>query len=193
MNAIQFNRYLMGAIFLLLVVTGAGFYYASKFLAQNVVQTDHVRTDAAISAENVAQLKRLKADMEEKADIIERTEKIVSESSQYKYQDQIVQDLNTYAGRAGVEITSFTFNDDLSKPAAAPRAGAPPAIAGVRQVKADITLRTPIPYDNFLRFLIAIEQNLTKMQVTGVNMSPSKDDPNAVVNPAIGIQMYIKS
>ncbi|PLS80597.1 hypothetical protein CYG49_05005 [Candidatus Saccharibacteria bacterium] len=191
MDAIKFNRYLIGAILLLLVITGAGFYYASKFLAQNVIQTDHARTDASISADNVAQLKRLKSDMEQKEDIIKRTEQIVSDSSQYKYQDQIVQDVNAYAERAGVEILSFTFNDDLSKPAAPAPAGTK-AITGVRKVKADITLKTPIPYDNFLRFLIAIEQNLTKMQVTGVNMSPDKDDPRAVVNPAIGIQMYIK-
>lgn len=194
LNAVLMSRVLMGLIALLIILAGVGYYYASLFLRQTVVETSHIKTDAALSEQNIAKLKRLETELATKQDVVARTEQLIAESGQYRYQDQIVRDINAYASRAGVTVIGYDFGAANDKAAAArqPKAKNAPTIKGIKTINATLTLATPIKYDNFLRFLKAIEQNLTKMQITGVNMSPDNKDPNAISNPAVGVQIYVK-
>lgn len=192
MNAVLLNKLLSGALLLIVVLAGAGFYFATQFLAKTATDTDQVKTDVSLTAANIEKLKRLETEMKNKSQIVSRAKQIVSDSSQYRYQDQIVQDVNAYAKLAGVEIGGFTFVEDNPSVSAPGNRSTTVLPAGVKRTEATVTLKTPIQYDNFLRFLKAIEQNLTKMQVTGVNMIPDENDTNFISNPSIGLQIYIK-
>lgn len=193
LNAVLLSRLLMGLIALLVVLAGVGYYYGSEFLRQTVIQTSHIKTDASLSESNIAKLKKLETELEDKKEVVARTTQIISESSEYQYQDQIVRDINAYASRAGVKVIGYDFGDGgkkIQRPTANKKQ--PIVIKGVTTLNATLTLATPIKYDNFLKFLKAIEQNLTKMQVTGVNMSPDTQDSNSISNPSVGLQIYVK-
>ncbi len=194
MNAILLSRILSGGVLALIALTGAGFYFSSQLLTDAVIATEHAKTDTLISSENIAQLKRLENELNQKAEVRARAEQIISESKQYLYQDQIVRDVNAYAAIAGVQITAINF--ELATAQNSTATGTPSkaqAIPGVKVLNARVSLKTPINFDNFLRFLKATEQNLTKMQVTGVNMTPDDKDRNAISNPVVGLQIYVRA
>lgn len=189
MTAPLLNKILIGSLVALIIASGIGFYFASKFLSQTALDTAHVRADTAILTENLEKLKRLETEMQDKSDIVARAHQIVSDSSSFQHQNQIVQDVNTYAGIAGVTVAGFSFAPEDNPTSANP---AQAKIPGVKTLNATVTLNTPIKYDSFLKFLKSIEQNLTKMQVTGVNMTPALDDATLVNNPTIGLLIYVK-
>lgn len=190
LNSITMNWVLIGSIVLLVGAAGVGYYYGSKFLKDMAQRTDHAKTDATIAAENLAQLQRLETEMKKKQEVILRAQQIVAQSSQYRYQDQIVQDINTFAGRADVAVTGYDFGDPSKTKSSSEQSV--PNIKGLKLITANIQLATPVNFDNFLRFLKAIEQNLTKMQITGVNMTPDTENVNAISNPTVGLQIYIR-
>lgn len=187
MNAVMATKVLFGVIALLILSAGALFYYGNQFLGQVVEDTNRAKVDAEISDRNLAKLQQLETELDDMQTIVDRTQQIIAESSQYQYQDQIVRDINAFAARTGVTVTGYTFQDDeQSKSASTVK------LSGVKTLVATVSLQAPVKYDNFLRFLKAIEQNLTKMQVTGVNISPDQEDLSAISNPSIGLIIYAK-
>lgn len=188
MTPVLINRIFMGSLAAMVIVAGVGFYFASKFLSEKTIETSHKKTDVVILHENITKLKRLETEMKDKSEIVNRASQIVSDSKEYQYQDQIVRDITAYAAIAGVSISGFSFAESAAT--TGPTAAA--KLSGVKTLDATVTLKTPIKYDNFLLFLKAIEQNLTKMQVTGVNMTPDGTDINSINNPSIGLQIYVK-
>lgn len=190
MNAKMLNQILAGLIVLLIGAAGASFYFGSQALQATVLETAHAQTDYEIQEQNIAQLARLESQMKDKEAIAKRAQQIAAEGTQYQYQDQIVQDVNTFAARAGVQVLGYSFSSD--SPAVAPDT-ATPAISGIKTINASINLAAPVSYDNFIKFLMAIEQNLTKIQVTGIDMTPDNKDINAISNPTVTIQVYVKA
>jgi hypothetical protein len=190
MNAVLFNRLLIVGLLVMVALVGFGFYWGAQFLSDQAQKADHAKIDASLKNEDLAQLKRLEFELESKKDIVTRAEQIVAESKEYQYQDQIVRDINSFANAAGVQVLGYNFgapaqNKKSSKPAG--------PVSGVNAITANITLKSPLPYSNFMRFLKAIEQNLTKMQVTGINMTPDQEDSNLISNPAVGLIIYVRA
>jgi hypothetical protein len=119
----------------------------------------------------------------------------VADSQSYQYQNQIIGDLNDYANKAGIAITSIDFVADTPAATTTPPAGTrtPTTIApaGVKSTSVSITLQNPVPYDNMLRFIHSIEQNLTKMQISKIGLAKGSSG-NAVTSEILTIQVYIK-
>jgi hypothetical protein len=54
-----------------------------------------------------------------------------------------------------------------------------------------ITLKTPIIYNNMIRFIKSIEQNLTKMQLSKISLA--KDAASGgVTSEALTLEVYIR-
>jgi hypothetical protein len=192
-NAVTFRYLLVGCLVVMAMLFGAGFYLGSQVLEERALAADHAKTDATLRAEDVAQLKRLEAELENKQDIVKRAQQIVSESRFYQYQDQIVHDINTYANVAGVHVSGYNFESQTGSSRSSRSSGSSaPNVPGVTAITATLRLTSPVPYTNFLRFLKAVEQNLTKMQVTGVNMTPDGDNRHMVNNPTVGLIIYVR-
>lgn len=194
MNAIVLNRILIALVITMLAGVIAGFYFATTFLTATARQTDHIRTDSAMTQDNLVKLRQLQTTLESRKESVERAQALVGTIEDFNYQNRVVEDLTRYAALAGpdVKVTNFTFTDPTKKAAATPNKAAV-NIPGVQVLDATATLNTPVRYTSFLRFLRAIEQNLTKMQVTGVNISPDKDDPSLINGPTINLQIYVRN
>jgi hypothetical protein len=194
MTPILLRKLLIAALVGTIAAAGAGFYFASDFLSKTALETEHVKADAELLTSDLEKLSRLQTEMKDKADIVARAEQIVSDSASFQHQDQVVEDVTAYAKVAGVKISGFSFAGSGASSSSGGGTTAPGAVSipGVKSIEATVTLQTPIKYTNFLKFLEAIEQNLTKMQVTGVNMTPAADDPNAINNPSVGLSIYVR-
>lgn len=180
---------LLGFMLFLVILTSVLFILFRQFLIDYSLQVAEATNSATISNDEVSRLKNL--DIRLKNDIVSvtRAKKIVSDSKSYQYQNQIIDDINSYATIAGIKIAGFNFSsDDTVSTTADPTA---PIVPGLKSTDATITIDNPVSYVSIMKFIHAIESNLTKMQVTGVSISKSEKSDDVVVNP-ISIRVYVK-
>lgn len=218
LNASVLEKILIGGIIPLVAVFAFAMNSLFKTLEEKSKQASHTNIDSELSSQKTNRLKELEIKLNKYQDVSKRAAAIVADSKQYRYQDQIVNDINTYAEVAGVTILGFNFNEgggnadaansasgnastpavtppsgqSTDSPATTPPTGASKSVApGLKTVNASIQLDSPIPLSNFLIFLKYIEQNVTKMQVTGVTLTPS-DNPKLISNPTINVTVYTR-
>lgn len=182
MTATKLRFVLLGLIVILVGAFGAGAWWVQGLLASNVAATERAKVDAEASASELQQLKSLQKQLAEDQDIVERAKQIAASSDQYRYQDQIIKDVSDYAARHGIQINTF----DFTPPAANQKA------ADAKKTSFNLTLKGPIAYTTFMRFLQDIEKNLTKIQVTSLTLTPDKD-PNKISNPSLSLEVFLKS
>lgn len=162
----------------------AGGYFIHDRLTIYISTVDHLKTDADINDEAILNAQRLSVALDTHKDSVARAEAIVADTKYYEYQDQIVRDITSYANAAGVTILGFDF------PVAVAAKGSP--AKGVKSVAATISLASPVPYDNYLKFLKLIERNLTKMQVSELNLTSDLSTFGRVGSPTISMEVYVR-
>lgn len=182
LTAVGMKRIFIGSMVAMVILLVFGFSWLSGYLREQALSADHAQIDAEIARGNIDHLKYLETYLEENRETVERAEAIVTEASQY--QQQVVNDVTAFAGRSGVTILGFNFENE-AQPGAT-------AVSGTTVTNVTVTLANPVEYTNFLQFLKAIEQNLTRMQVTGVTLTPNNENPNQVSNPQIGLEVFLK-
>ncbi len=188
MNAVMFRRVLIAGIVVLIVGAVASFYLLSMLLAQTAQTTNHAKIDAELSRNNVERLKKLGIELKNKQEVVEKAQSIIAQSTTYQYQDEIVNDINTYASRAGVKVVGYDFKTPSGS--SQNKAG---QVSGAKKITATLSLAGPMEFEKVLVFLKAIEQNLTKMQITSVDISKDVKTPSLVDIPAIGLEIYVKN
>jgi hypothetical protein len=170
------------------------FSIADKMLKASATEASHAVADASASRNNLQNLQKLQQDLVTKKEVVSRAASIVAESQSYEYQNQIINDLNDYASRAGLSIISINF--DTAGAAAGGNAATPTApttvVNGVKSTSASIALRNPVDYASILRFIKSIEQNLTKMQISSIGLSQGTDDKKGITSDTLNIEVYIK-
>lgn len=184
MTATKLRYVLAGLIVLMLGGFGAGAWWMQGVLAQSVQATDHAKIDADVSATELQQLKALQKQLNDEQDIVDRAKQIAVSSAQYKYQDQIIKDVSDYARRYGIQISTFDFTSTANNQAATTN--------GAKKTSFNVTLKGPVSYVTFMRFLRDVEHNLTKLQVTSLTLSPDKN-PSNITNPALTLEVYLKN
>lgn len=184
-DAVLLSRLLIALISLVLVGAGVGGWQLQSFLAAERAATDHANIDATISSDELQKASNLRVYFESHKLEVEKATTVVAETKTYQYQNQIVEDINRYASIAGVTILGFDFPlQTTASPAA--------KLQGAKTMQASVTLQNPVPYENYLRFLKLIEQNLTKMQITEITITPDKKAAGQINNPTIGLQVYVQ-
>jgi len=187
------------SIFLLVIIALGVFLFSFAYskLKETAVDVSHSVADANSSRDNLQNLQRLKQDLAAQQDIVMRTQNIVAESRSYEYQNQIINDLNDYAARAGLSITTIDFSSAGGGTGATATPGTTTpttpstTINGVKSTFVSITLKNPVDYTALLRFLKSIEQNLTKMQIANIGLSKSENS-SSVSSNVLNIEVYIK-
>ena len=187
---------LLASIILLIGLSGVGFWLFSESLNTYAAEVRSANTAASVSSSDIARLKQLKTELEENEVSVTRAKNIVADSKYYQYQDQIIADLTAYAKATKVQVTSITFNTGSSSALGAtgsttPSSPSTPAPAGLKSINATVSLKTPVNYQAFMRFVHAIELNLTKMQITGISVQRSETDGDVIVSPLM-IEVYVR-
>jgi hypothetical protein len=178
-------------VFLLLSGIVAGSYFMYTKLSSYVAVVDHKKIDSELNEEAILNAQRLSRALEKNKDNIARASQVVADTKYYEYQDQIVRDITSYASAAGLTVLGFNFtaSSSTTSKTTSKNSGAAP---GVKTVFASISLKSPVPYDNYLRFLKLIERNLTKMQVTQLDISSELKTLGQISSPSITIEVYVR-
>lgn len=185
---------------LLLIVGGAvgGFSYARSILTEYSVEVSHKKVDADASSGNISSLEKLKNELANNQDVIAKAKALKSDSEFPEF--DIVDDVTRYANKNGLAIQSFDFGSSgagsgtTTPPATtAPGAAAPKAPSTAQaNVSITVTLESPVNYENLLQFVHDLDQNLPKLKLRGVNLSPdAKSSSNITVQPLV-IEMYTR-
>ena len=195
LSAVTFRLILSGSLVLITIIGVILFSLANNQMRQVATDVSHVVVDANASQDNLTTLEKIKKALASEQDIVARTSQIVAESKSYEYQDQIITDLNGYAQKAGISITNLDFSGaaGATKAPASPAAPTAPAAttSGLHSTSVTVTIQNPVDYNNLLRFIKSIEQNLTKMQISKVSLSRAESGSN-VTSDAFAIEVYIK-
>ena len=186
------SMFLIGALAVVM------FYFANQHLSEVATDVSRIAADAEASQNNLQTLQTIEQKLSNEQQAIDRAQNIVAESQSYQYQDQILSDLNSYAARSGVSITNINFSTgdgsvaaSSGGEAAVPAPGAAAAPAGLKTTSVSVTIDNPVNYNNLLRFMRSIEQNLTKMQLSSVSLSKGESG-NQVTSDALNIEVYIR-
>lgn len=178
---------LLIALLMLLFVTNA-----TRGLKTYSNDVSQVLADASASQDNIQTLQKIQQELLANKDVIARTNDIVADSQSYQYQDQIITDINDYAAQAGINVTNIDFlkADPSTTTTPAQPSTTPPAPTGVKSTAVSITVKNPVVYENLLRFIKSIEQNLTKMQISRIGLA--KDATGGVTSEVLNIEVYIR-
>ncbi len=183
MKATTMTWVLIGFVFVFVAGIGFGNWKLQGKLGEETLATSKLKESAEQSNENLAKAELLKLYIEKNETEISRAEAVVAESKTYQYQNQIIEDITSYANTVGITILEFDF----------PTSIAPPTTTGsLRSIRVNLSLQSPMPYEKFLRFLKLIEQNLTKMQVTDIGISPDKKVTGMIESQFVGLEVYVK-
>ena len=138
--------------------------------------------------------------MEKYKDSVAKAQQLVAETRQYQYQNQIINDLTTYASQSGVGIAGFTFasgsagskssSGSSSASGAGSNTGASTG-AGPKSIKVSVRLNEKTDYMALLRFMHLIEQNLTRMQIASVSMSKA-EGAGQVNTQTLDVEVYVR-
>ena len=147
--------------------------FAYSFLSKTSEEVGKMQTEAIAVDAKIQSLLASKSQLDRNSDTVKKAKNIVSESKLYQYQNQIIQDLNIYADRAGIPIKSFSFQNEptTSTKTATSSKQTSTSPAGVKSTFVSIQLGDHIDYTKFLHFLSLIEKNVTRMQLSGVSIS----------------------
>ena len=144
--------------FLLVIITvgaAVGFYSGLRIIKAYSLEVTHTISDSNASGKQVEQLSQLKKQLADGQVLVAKAEKLFSTPA--TYQTQVLKDISKYASETGVSISNIE--------SVTPAAGAP--TTGSSQI---ITLQSPVSYLSLLKFIDAIEGNLPKMQISGINI-----------------------
>jgi len=191
---------LVSTIGLLVVASSVGLWVFHGWLTSYANDVKNDNAGAASSQQDITRLEELKAQLAKDPVAVARAKAIVADSTYYKYQNQIIDDLSAYANNAGFQISAFSFSNPspttgttgATTPAvSALPTGTTPAPAGLKVEAATITLPKTLSYLSYMKFLKSIEENLTKMEITGVSVQVDPATGLLITNP-LTIGVYVK-
>lgn len=171
-------------IVLLLAGAGYGVYTMHQKLSNYAAEANRLNIDSELNQQSIENAKKLRRVLDENQESVTRAAAIVADTQYYQYQDQIVQDVTSYASASGLTVLGFDFS--TTGQASKSR------VSGVKTVVATITLQNPVPYNNYLKLLKLIERNLTKMQVTQLDISNDLKAPGTISSPVITLEVYVR-
>lgn len=205
LSAQKLRLLLIASIVAILAIASVGFYFARTKLVDFAATVRQSTELAKTSDANISTLETLKTKLAQDKEIVDRAQQVVADSKSYAYQDQIIKDLNEYARQSGVAISGYTFGTaPAAGAAAAPAApAATPATGGIAPVATpggaapkstivSVNVKSPVKYASMMKFLHLIEQNLTKMQLSGISLTKDEKSPSDVSVSALNVEVYTR-
>lgn len=187
LTAVRLRLILSISLIAIALAGAAGFAAIHSMLLTTAETVSKTSADATASGNNLQALQRVEQELETYQSVVNRSTQIVADSRNYQYQNQIINDLNSYAQRSGVTVTNIDFSAEANAASGNSNSITPPA--GLRAATISIALQNPMPYGNILRFIKSIENNLTQMQIARVSISQAE---GGVASDALSITIFVR-
>lgn len=169
-------------IFVILMVLIGGFYFAQDYLRDSIIGSEIAVSNQ--TSNNTSQINQPETDTTSQELAKDKMANMIA--SRDSYGNEIREDLSKYASDSGIVISDY-------KTTTAPEYILSSAqINGIELSYISVTLKNPVSYDNLLKFIKAIETNLPKLRLTGINITGmGKTGDSLNVEPLI-IEAYIR-
>lgn len=183
MKATNLRNLLIFLVILTVAIAASSFYFGRIWLHDYAVSVNRTVANATSSKNDDVSLKKLQADIAQQQAIITKTQALFSDQS--SYQTQVVQDVSRYATQLSIPTPSFTFQSAGTSSSTGTSSNGAKTTPGNTVT---VAIQSPIAYTTLLKFIMAIEQNLPKMQITGINIG--RADGGQVTTDALTIQVF---
>ena len=206
MSSTLLEKLLIFAVFVIVAGIFGIFFVASDFAKSRAQAANNALTKAASTQKEIDETTAAYRWIEDNPVLVDKTNKLVAEAQSYKYQEQVINDLERYASQSDVQLRSYTFSDNTtasgatgessSSSSTTPAAGAAAttpttgATGGMKTATVQIGFGDGIGYSSFLKFLKRVENNVTRMQVTSLTLSPDAEN-QGLVQPEMTISVFL--
>jgi hypothetical protein len=183
-NATFLRSLLLTSIVLIVVVVVGGFYLAQGWLSDNAANSKTKSYTSMTSNLSSDELVLLQNDVyNHRADSIKATSLIAPDAG---FENGIRQDLNKYAADIGMSVSNLS----LTKPPSFEVGTIP--IAGVEPKYISVTIGNPVQFTKLLEFIQAIETNIPKLRLTGIDITGKANQNGYVTIKPLTIEAYTK-
>ncbi|MGB3023881.1 MAG: hypothetical protein WBB39_03710 [Candidatus Saccharimonadales bacterium] len=165
----------------------AAYIIAGDIVKAKTIETNHAQIDAEVAQDEITRLQKLHIYLENNREEIEKASEIVADSQLYQYQNQAIEDITAYAAQAGIPILGFDFTGTANSPSSNTNNPIP-----LKQTSIRVRIAPNIPYESFYRFITSIEENITKMQLTNVTISPNSSNSLYVDCQTIEVKVFLR-
>lgn len=178
--------YILGAL-MAIVIIGAfvGAYYLNGFLVQKKDEVSKVENDVVANESSIGLAQALEQYIKNNRKDIDLVKKVVSDTKEYQYQDDIINDIVTYAAQTGLKLLSVTFPTSTSSSSSKDKS------APVKTMQAVIEIDKEFSYDKYINFIYKIEQNISKMRILQISIDLGKE-AGSITGSSIKLEVYVK-
>ena len=204
LSAVKFRIILYVALFVMTAAIVGAFFFGYRYLQTVGEDTKKRQVDAVASEDSISKLQSMKVELESKASVADKLASLRSTNTLPQFDTE--KSLRTIAGQLGLSVSNVTFVDGggsggatsqggATTPTtgqATPQSGGGAAQAaqssgswgGSRNSRISFEFSGSISYDNFIRFLEAIETATPKLRIESVSVpsgsSRSSIDPGTL-------------
>lgn len=183
-NASLIRFALIGSIILAIAFFSTAVWWLNDRLREFNLNANHAKIDAELSQQDAGNLLLLRSTLDNRKDVVQLASELVASPERSKYQDQIISDIKNYASRHNLKVSTVTFILATNK------AKAP---TGTTLIPFTLSLSGVVPYNKFLNFLRDMEDNIPKVRVTSLNISPDSKNPSSITAPTFNMEIYVKA
>ncbi len=178
--------YILGAL-MAIVIIGAfvGAYYLNGFLIQKKDEVSKVENDVVANESSIGLAQALEQYIKNNRKDIDLVKKVVSDTKEYQYQDDIINDIVTYAAQTGLKLLSVTFPTSISSSSSKDKS------TPVKTMQAVIEIDKEFSYDKYINFIYKIEQNISKMKILQISIDLGKE-AGSITGSSIKLEVYVK-
>lgn len=170
-------RGLLTLLFILVIAGGVGLYFLSlDRLKDYAAEVSNKVIDSEASSKQVQQLQTLESQLSQSDGLISKASDIFA--TEGNFQSQAVRDIRRYAQLTNLTVRTTTFNESTSAP---------------NSRSFIVEIESPVPYQNFIRFLKGIENNIPKMEVSELKISRSASGASGQIDiDELTMVIYVK-
>lgn len=192
-KATALRSLLASVLVIIILAASVGFYFAQDYLYNTFVKQDisspgklDTGTDDIVTVQNKITARQTLATAAD--GIFEPKD---------TYQTAAATDFNRYAADNGITISSTDWKESASNASnglatpGMPTSGSS-TLTPYKSYQATLTLKNPIVYDDYFKFLKAIETNAPKMQITEISVSPSSSKKNYITSDKLVVEVYTR-
>lgn len=178
--------YILGAL-MAIVIIGAfvGAYYLNGFLIQKKDEVSKVENDVVANESSIGLAQALEQYIKNNRKDIDLVKKVVSDTKEYQYQDDIINDIVTYAAQTGLKLLSVTFPTSTGSSSSKDKS------APVKTMQAVIEIDKEFSYNKYINFIYKIEQNISKMKILQISIDLGKE-AGSITGSSIKLEVYVK-
>lgn len=205
----KFRILLLSILGVAVIASVAVTYFGQSFIRTNSESVIEAVSSEFSSKNRLERLQKAGAVLESHKDSMEKAKQLTASSNNFDYQQQLIDDLNRYAERAGIVITGYSFNisesgqaDSTPTPTVSERNsiegggdGADPSMrpsaAAPQKATVTATIQSPIQYETLLRFLSTLETSLPKISVQDLQLTRSDTNPNEISLSSLNLEVSV--